>query len=300
MTGRADVRVLVIGATGMLGHKVWQVFRDKFETWAAVRGGSAVERMTLFADGRVIKDVTVENFDSVVRACSTAAPTVIVNCAGIVKQRTLGTDPLSSIAVNALYPHRAALLARASGARLIHISTDCVFAGTRGAYSERDVPDATDLYGRTKLLGEVAGPGLLTLRTSVIGRELAGTQGLTEWFLAQRGGRVTGFARAFFSGLTTRAFATVLADVIDGHPTLEGVYHVASAPISKYDLLRKLNDAYGAGVEIEPSEGLQIDRTLDGSGFVHATGVRVPHWDQMIDDMVSDPTPYEQWRRPCV
>ena len=297
MTRRSGARVLVVGGTGMLGHKVWQVFRERFETWVTVRSAEGLECTGLFSGDRVIPDVQVERFDTVVRACATANPSVIVNCAGIVKQRKAAADTLSSIAVNALFPHQAAAQARAAGARFIHISTDCVFAGTRGSYSERDTPDATDVYGRTKLLGEVAGPGSLTLRTSIIGRELAGATGLTEWFLAQRGGRVKGFTRAWFSGVTTLALANTLAEVIDHHSSLEGIYHVASAPISKYDLLRKLNEVYAAGIDIEPADDLQIDRTLDGSAFADATGLRAAGWDQMLADMTSDPTPYDQWRR---
>jgi dTDP-4-dehydrorhamnose reductase len=297
MTESSKLRVLIVGGTGMLGHKVWQVLRDRFDTWVTLRSLEGHRDTGLFAGERTIPHVGVENFESVIRACTEARPAVIVNCVGIVKQLEAATDPLPSIAVNALYPHRAAAHARAIGARLIHISTDCVFSGSRGHYSERDTPDACDLYGRTKLLGEVSGPGCLTLRTSIIGRELSGTTGLAEWFLAQRGARIKGYTQARFSGLTTRALAGLLAEIIGRHPTLHGVYHVASQPISKYDLLRKLNQTYGAGVEIEPSEDVRIDRTLDGSLFVKTTGLLARGWDDMLAEMASDPTPYEAWRQ---
>lgn len=297
MTAGSNMRVLVIGGTGMLGHKVWQLLRKRFDTWVTVRSAEPLAATGLFAGNRVISGVQVDHFDSVVRACAQARPAVLVNCVGLVKQLKAAADPLPSIAVNALYPQRAAVLARAIGARLIQISTDCVFAGTRGGYSETDVPDARDLYGLTKLLGEVAGPGLLTLRTSIIGRELAATTGLTEWFLAHRGGRVRGYAKARFSGVTTRVLAGVVADVIEHHPSLEGVYHVASEPLTKYDLLRKLNGVYDAGVEIDRSEDVQVDRTLNGSAFASATGLRTPGWDEMLADMAADPTPYDDWRR---
>jgi dTDP-4-dehydrorhamnose reductase len=297
MTDLSGIRVLVIGGTGMLGHKVWQVFRERFDTWLTVRGHQDYSGTGLFTGDRVIADVRVDDFDSVVRACAVARPVVVVNCVGIVKQLKAAADPLPSLSVNALFPHRTAALANALGARMIHISTDCVFSGTRGNYSERDPPDAGDLYGRTKLLGEISGPGCLTLRTSIVGRELTATTGLAEWFLAQRGTRAKGYTHARFSGLTTRALAMLLGDVIERHPALEGVYHVASQPISKYDLLCKLNHAYAAGVDIEPSEDVRIDRTLDGSAFQQATGLTIRGWDEMIADMASDPTPYEEWRR---
>lgn len=296
MSESASPRVLIVGATGMLGHKVWQLFRDRFDTWATVRSRMEHAPSGQFAGARVIADVRADDFDSVVRACAAAAPGVVVNCVGIVKQLKAGRDPVPSIAINALFPHQLAALGRDIGARVIHISTDCVFSGDRGQYREDEVPDATDLYGRTKLLGEVSGPGSLTLRTSIVGRELAATTGLVEWFLSRRGERVKGYTRAFFSGLTTLALARVLAEVVERHPALEGLYHVASQPISKYDLLQQLNQAYRSAVTIEPSDELIIDRTLDGSSFARTTGLRIPTWPEMIGDMAADPTPYDQWR----
>jgi dTDP-4-dehydrorhamnose reductase len=297
MTNPSAIRVLVLGGTGMLGHKVWQLCRERFDTWVTVRAAQPHSPANLFTGDRVISDVRADDFDSVVRACAVARPAVIVNCVGIVKQLKAAADPVPSISTNAHYPHRTAALAGALGARLIHISTDCVFAGSRGNYSERDTPDAYDLYGRTKLLGEVAGPRCLTLRTSIVGRELSATTGLLEWFLAQRDRRAKGYTHARFSGLTTRALAEVLGDIIEHHPALDGLYHVASRPISKYDLLNKLNDTFAANVDIEACEDVRIDRTLDGSAFQRATGLVIRSWDEMIAALASDPTPYEEWRR---
>jgi dTDP-4-dehydrorhamnose reductase len=297
VTDRHATRVLVVGGTGMLGHKAWQILRDRMEAWCTVRDRRAVEHTGLYAGDRVIDAVTADDFASIERAFSVARPTAVVNCVGIVKQLKAASDPIPSIVINALFPHRLAALARSTGARLIHVSTDCVFAGSRGHYAEQDPPDAYDLYGRTKLLGEVAGPGCLTVRTSIIGRELAATTGLVEWLLAQRGGRVKGFTHAIFSGLTTASLARVLADVIERHASLEGVYHVAAAPITKYDLLHRLNEAFGAGVDIEPSDSLRIDRSLDGAAFARATGLSAPGWAEMVADLAHDPTPYEDWRR---
>jgi len=290
-------RVLVIGGTGMLGHKVSQFLRDRVDTWVTVRQAQVHAAPGLFPGDRIIAGVNVDDFDAVVRACATARPTVIVNCVGIVKQLQAAADPIPSITINALLPHRLAALAREVGARTIHISTDCVFSGKRGNYSERDIPDATDLYGRTKLLGEIGGPGCLTVRTSIIGRELSATTGLLEWFLSQRGKRIEGYTGARFSGLTTSALAGVLADVIEHHPTLEGVYHVASEPIAKYDLLCRLNQAYGANTFIEPSDAVWIDRTLDDAVFREATGLEIPGWDAMIGALTADPSPYKEWRQ---
>ena len=289
-------RVLIFGGTGMLGHKVWQVFRNRFDAWVTIRGDVA-QRNELLSGDRVIPGVTAEDTVSLSRAWDTVHPTVIVNCIGIVKQLSAASDPLASITVNSLLPHRLAAFAAKANARVIHVSTDCVFSGRRGRYNEDDLPDAQDLYGRTKLLGELTGPGCLTIRTSIVGRELSATTGLLEWFLGQRGRRVNGYTAAWFSGLTTFALANLLVDIVERHTGFEGLYHVASEPISKYDLLCRLNQAYGAGAQIEPSDEVRINRTLDGTRFCSATATAPARWDDMIADLLADPTPYDDWRR---
>jgi dTDP-4-dehydrorhamnose reductase len=291
------MRVLILGAAGMLGHKLCQEFRSRFDTWATVRSGArALGDRGILDAGRLLSGVEATDFDGVVRAAAAVRPEAVVNCIGIIKQLHEAKDPIPSITVNALFPHRLAQLCRACGARLVHISTDCVFSGRKGGYAEDDPSDAEDLYGRTKFLGEVAGPGCLTLRTSIIGRELATRNGLIEWFLSNRGGRVKGFRRAVYTGLTTRAMARIIADLLESHPGLEGLYQVASEPITKYDLLKLVNDAYTAGVGIEPDEQFACDRSLDGSRFREATGFRPPAWPEMIEDMRRDPTPYDDGR----
>lgn len=292
------MNVLVLGGTGMLGHKLWQAFSPRFETYATVRGKAAeYARFGIFAPERLVEGVSVEDFSSIERALERVRPAAVVNCIGIVKQAEAARDPLPSIEVNSLFPHRLARAGRAAGARLVHISTDCVFSGRRGMYREEDVPDAEDLYGRSKLLGEVEGSGSLTLRTSMIGRELETSYGLVEWFLGRQGETVRGFKRAIFSGLTTKALADVLAEVVERHQDLEGVWHLAAEPIAKYDLLGLVKDAYGLDVAIEPDDEVAIDRSLDGSRFQKATGIVAPSWVDMIAAMAADDTPYADLRR---
>jgi dTDP-4-dehydrorhamnose reductase len=291
------MKVLILGGTGMLGHKAWQVFAPRFETYATVRGAPAdYDRLAIFDGGRLIGNVNAEAFETVERAIASVRPEAIVNCIGIVKQDLSGKDPVASITVNSLFPHRVAQLARNNGARLIHLSTDCVFSGRRGHYSESDAADAEDLYGRSKLLGETAGEKCLTIRTSMIGRELTGSHGLLEWFLSQSG-RVRGFTRAIFSGFTTAALANVLAKIIEHYPQLTGIWHVAAEPISKFDLLTRVKQTYGLATEIEPDETFVCDRSLNGARFREATGIHPPSWPEMIEQMRADPTPYEEMRK---
>jgi len=293
------MRILILGAAGMLGHKLWQVYRNRFDTWGTVRSSyRAYARYDLFDSQRLLGGVDAFNFDTVVRALATVQPDAVINCIGIIKQLPTAKDPIATLTVNSLFPHRLANLCQAARARLIHISTDCVFSGSKGMYTEDDVSDAEDLYGRSKFLGEVDGPDCLTLRVSIIGRELQTTNGLVEWFLSNQDGSIRGYDRAIYSGFTTLAISDIIANVIEHHPELSGVYHVSSEPISKYDLLRLLRDAFKVQVKIEPYPEVCIDRSLDSSRFQAETNFTPPTWADMIRAMAEDPTPYSEWRVP--
>jgi dTDP-4-dehydrorhamnose reductase len=291
------VRVLILGGAGMLGHKLYQAYRSRYETWVTLRGKLPdYARFHLFERDCAIDGVDAFNFDTLVQAVARARPDVVVNCIGVIKQLSAASDPVMGLTINALLPHRLAALSQAAGARLIHISTDCVFSGRKGGYTEADPSDAEDLYGRTKFLGEVVGPPALTLRTSIIGRELYTSSGLVEWFLSQAGRRVRGFTGAIYSGFTTLELARVIAHVIEEAPDLTGLYQVSSNPISKYDLLLLLREAYHLPIEVDPYPDVSLDRSLDSRRFHEATGYAPPAWDQMVEELAQDPTPYAEWR----
>ncbi len=288
--------ILVLGATGMLGHKLLQVFsQSSLDAMGTVRGSAKTyANHPILGSMNLVGGVRAEDLDSVVHVLAAIRPDAVVNCIGIIKQLPAAKDPLQSIAVNALFPHRLAQLCQAAGVRLIHISTDCVFSGRKGRYTEEDVSDAEDLYGRTKFLGEVAGPGCLTLRTSIIGRELANRASLIEWFIGQRGKTVSGYAQAIYTGLSTLTIAGVIIDVLERHQDLCGLWHVSSEAISKYDLLNLVNQEFDLGVTIMRDETFVCDRSLDSTRFREATGYRPPSWRAMISEMASDPTPYDR------
>ena len=291
------MKVLILGAGGMLGHKLWQTYRDKYEVWGTVR--SSYHRyapLNLFDPKRLLEGVDATNLDTVISALGATTPDVVINCIGILKQLPTAKDPIVSLSINSLFPHRLANLCQSARARLIHISTDCVFSGRKGMYAEDDASDAEDLYGRTKYLGEVSGLGCLTLRTSIIGRELATASGLVEWFLGNQGSKVRGYTQAIYSGFSTLALARIIADVLENHPGLTGLYHVSSDPISKYDLLCLIRRAVNLPIEIEPFEEIRIDRSLDSTRFRQATGFTPPSWPEMVTRMIDDFAPYEQWR----
>ncbi len=281
----------MLGAAGMLGHKLCQVLGASFEVYGTFRN-AVPDTPRIYENTIPIPGVDVSRGDSLGRAVATARPDVVVNAVGIVKQLALAKDAISSIQVNSLLPHVLARMGTDHGFRIVHISTDCVFSGRKGGYTEDDTPDPVDLYGRSKLLGELDGATALTLRTSIIGRELRTRNGLVEWFLSQRGGSVNGFARAIYTGLTTEALALTIVSVLRSEHPLHGLWHVSSPAISKYDLLRRLNVAFATGTEIVRDESVVCDRSLESARFWAMTGLGTPLWDDMIASMANDSTPY--------
>lgn len=292
------MKTLILGGNGMLGHKVYQVLRTTTTPVVTIRGSRHdLERFPgLFEPDHVLDQVEVRSGEALHAVITHVAPDVVINCVGIVKQLPAAHDPIPSVEINALLPHRLAAICAEQGVRLIHVSTDCVFSGRRGMYTEDDVPDPIDLYGRSKLLGEVSDAGCLTLRTSIIGRELSSSNGLVEWFLSAPGPAVRGYSNAIFSGLPTLALAQCIADVIHERPALTGLYHVSAAPIDKLALLQLLRDAYGRTVEITPYPDVKLDRSLDSTRFRDATGFAPAPWPTLIAEMAADPTPYVEWR----
>jgi dTDP-4-dehydrorhamnose reductase len=280
------MRVLILGVTGMLGNAMYRVLSESpsHRVYGTVRGESARAHFQGPLRDNLNSGIDVEQQDAIVRAFAQVRPEVVVNCVGLVKQLADANDPLQAVPLNTLLPHRLAALCGATGARLVHISTDCVFSGKQGGYRESDFPDAYDLYGRSKLLGEVDYPHAVTLRTSIIGHELSGARSLVGWFLAQKG-QVKGFTRAIFSGLPTVELAHVVRDVVLSHPELRGLYHVAAEPINKYDLLKQVAEVYGKTITIVPSEDLIIDRSLNADRFQAATGYNPPPWPTLIQRM---------------
>jgi dTDP-4-dehydrorhamnose reductase len=288
----------VLGAAGMLGHQLARRLGRRHEVFGTVRSFDHAAVRTVLSDAceRVIDGVDATEPESVEKALATARPDIVLNAIGVIKQVRAAEDPTATIEINALFPHRLANLCRESGTRLLHFSTDCVFSGEGGNYTEADAPDATDLYGRSKLLGEVEGPGCLTLRTSILGRDLVKDVGLLEWFLSNRGGSVRGFRRAVFSGFPTVELARIVEWIIAEHPGLEGVYHVASPPIDKYDLLVRIRDAMELDIEIIPDDALVIDRSLSCARFREATGFEPRSWTAMVRALAEDALPYDEWR----
>ncbi|WP_339560290.1 SDR family oxidoreductase [Pseudomonas sp. EA_65y_Pfl1_P113] len=281
------MKILILGVTGMLGNAVFRVFSEDahHDTWGTVRSSAALRYFAPQRQPHLLSGVDVLDQDALTAVLAEVRPDVVINCVGLIKQFADAKDPLTALPINAMLPHRLARLCALSGARLIHISTDCVFSGRKGGYLESDVSDAEDLYGKSKYIGELHDlPHAITLRTSIIGHELNSNHSLVDWFLSQEGS-TRGFSKAIFSGLPTAELARVMKDFVLPHPELNGLYHVSAEPIAKLDLLTLIASQYGKSIEIRPDAALVIDRSLNSERFTQATGYQAPTWPQLIELM---------------
>ncbi|RJX30711.1 MAG: SDR family oxidoreductase [Oxalobacter sp.] len=281
------MRILVLGASGMLGSAMVRVMSERhdLEIFGTLR--SPLPDFERIMKGvHFLHGIYAHEPDSLASALSACRPDVVVNCIGLVKQISTSDGPLDAIPINSILPHRLARFCELSGARLVHISTDCVFSGSRGNYKESDAPDAQDLYGRSKLLGEVDYPHAITIRTSMIGHELRGGHSLVEWFMSQKYSCL-GYERAIFSGVPTVVLSRMIRDIILPRRDLHGVYHAAAEPISKFDLLKLIAEKYKKKIKIIPDAKVAIDRSLDGSRLQEETGFIAPSWPELIDVMYS-------------
>jgi dTDP-4-dehydrorhamnose reductase len=281
------MRILVLGGDGMLGHRLYLDLAERHEVRVTLHRSLAhYASLGLYRTAATYDGVDVRDTARVGTIVDEFRPDAVINATGIVKQRDAASQSIPSIEINALFPHRLCEICRHEGSRLLHISTDCVFSGQRGNYSESDVPDATDLYGLSKRLGEVAEAPAITLRTSIIGRELSRRTGLLEWFLAQKS-PVKGYRNAIFSGFTTIEMSRIVERVLQHPVMLNGVYHVSSTAINKHDLLCLIRDKLRLSVDIIADDTFKCDRSLDSTRFRQSFGYSPPSWDSMVAELAN-------------
>lgn len=291
-------KILIIGGAGMLGHKLVQVLRDDFRVGFSLRSDKRhIKNTSLTDDCEVFENINVENIYNVEKIIDDFRPAKIINAVGIIKQLPESKKDILTLNINSIFPNQLAQLSEAYNFKLVNISTDCVFSGKKGNYKEGDFADAEDLYGKSKFLGEVKGKNCLTIRTSIIGREIFTRHSLLEWFLNVEEKSVKGFTKAIFSGFPTLILSEIIKTILQDHPDLEGLYHVSSDPINKYDLLSLVRDKYNLTTEIVPYDDFEIDRSLNSAQFKEKTGFIAPSWKEMIERMADDPTPYDKWRQ---
>lgn len=283
--------IVILGASGLIGHKLFEILGQRFDNVIAVLHGSK-DRFSacgLFEGGNVVDNIDVRDFDAVTSMLEAKGADVILNCAGITKRRPEVNIPLIAITVNSLFPHRLADWAGERGKRVIHFSTDCVFDGADGPYTEESPTTGKDAYGKTKALGEIDYPHSLTLRSSFIGRELSVHSELLDWFLAQRGQIIKGFTNAMYSGVSTQVLSRIVGDIIEKHPGLGGLYQLSVAEaISKYDLLCLARDAFGVDVEIIPDGDFVSKPILDSTKLRGEIPLDIPTWPEMMARLAAD------------
>lgn len=280
-------RILILGVTGMLGHTLFKEMNKnkEFEVFGTTRNKSKLHGYFTQEELSKIRDgVDADNFETVIRAIAGVQPTIIINCIGIIKQLPISKDPLTAITVNAQLPHRLSLVTRTAKARLIHISTDCVFDGKKGTYTEKDLSTAEDLYGKTKYLGEVNYPHCITLRTSIIGHELKTNFSLVDWFMSQEN-EINGFTKAIYSGFPTIEMVNIISNYVIPNKELSGLYHVSSEAISKYELLNIMKDIYKKEIKINAFDGFILDRSMNSDRFKKTTGYAPPSWKKLVENM---------------
>jgi dTDP-4-dehydrorhamnose reductase len=279
------MRILILGGDGMLGHQLFRYFKLHHEVKVTLRQDLiSYSSFDLFNADNSYGGIDVRSMESLTEVVADFKPEAIINAVGIVKQRSDSREIIPSLEVNALLPHRLALICQAVDSRLIHLSTDCIFSGKKGNYQDFDESDAEDLYGKTKFLGEVHGANCITLRTSIIGRELSRHSSLLDWFLSQKDA-VKGFTKAIFTGFTTIEMSRIIEKVLLEYPGASGVYQVSSDPISKYDLLLLIREKLGHEIEIIPENIFVCDRSLDSSRFRAKFNYTPPSWPAMIEEL---------------
>jgi len=280
------MRILITGGDGMLGHQLLLSLQHRHDVRVTLRQAmNQYKSYNLFTTANSYSEIDVRDENKLLNVLADFKPEAVINAVGIVKQRKSAKEVIPSLEINALFPHRLSEMCQSINARMIHLSTDCVFSGSKGKYRENDPSDAIDLYGKTKYLGEVQSPHCVTLRSSIIGLELARNTGLIEWFLAQQE-QIKGFKRAIYSGFTTQEMSRLIETILVKHPDLSGVWHVASEAINKYDLLQIFCTMLDRKkIPIEPDEVFICDRSLNGDAFKKATGYQAPHWNKMLREL---------------
>jgi dTDP-4-dehydrorhamnose reductase len=283
---KQKLKVLILGAGGMLGNTILRDFSDagEFEVFATARKRMPLNSFPCNIEEKIIYGIDAGDLDALIGVFGSIRPDIVINCIGVVKQLEQSSDPIHTLPINSILPHRLARICQLNQSRLIQISTDCVFSGSRGMYTEESIADADDLYGRSKLIGEVYYPNSITIRTSIIGHEVSGNRSLINWFLSQNG-PVNGYTQAIFSGLPTVVLARIIRNFVIPNRELTGLFHVSSDPISKYELLRLVAKQYAKKIDIIPDDSLVIDRSLDSSKFRSATGFIPMSWPELIKDM---------------
>ena len=278
------MRILILGADGMIGHKIAQSLED-FELILASRKSISSKSIGVINGKMVLHNLITDSLDLLL---DSTTPDIIINCAGITTRRGVEDNIVNTELLNSDLPHKLDSWANLNSKKLIHFSTDCVFSGNRGNYLDNDFADADDIYGKSKALGEVNSPNTLTIRCSMIGRELYNFTELFEWLKKNKNKKIEGYSKAFYSGITTVRMGMILNQILKKNLNLSGIYNISSTPISKFDLLIKLSNAFNLNVEVKQNTNNKSNKVLISEKFTEITGMYPSNWDDLISEFKVD------------
>ena len=278
------MKILILGADGMIGHKIAQSLED-FELILASRKSISSKSIGILKGKMVLHNLITDSLDLLL---DSTTPDIIINCAGITTRRGVEDNIVNTGLLNSELPHKLDSWASLNSKKLIHFSTDCVFSGNRGNYLDNDFADADDIYGKSKALGEVDSPNTLTLRCSMIGRELYNFTELFEWLKKNKNKKIEGYSKVFYSGITTVRMGKILNQILKKNLNLSGIYNISSTPISKFDLLVKLSNAFNLNVDVKQNINNKSNKVLISEKFTEITGIYPPNWDDLISEFKED------------
>ena len=286
------MKLLILGGSGMVGHSLIKKLSNQYEIFSLLRKHPDMDSNQFFEKvlpkNQCIFIDDINEYEHLNNTVKKISPNIMINCIGVIKQRDKNENGLHMVRINSLLPHLLNEICNKNKIKLIHLSTDCVFSGTKGNYQESDNPDPIDEYGESKLLGEIKKGNALTIRTSFIGPELFNKKSLFEWVKSQKNGEIDGFENAIYSGLTTLAFSKIIENIIDKHQDLNGIWHISSNPISKFDLIEMINQKFNLKIKINRNSSFRCDRSLNSSKFQEETKIQIPSWKTMIDNLYKD------------
>tara|TARA_B100001057_G_C22770684_1_gene919463 strand:- start:91 stop:957 length:867 start_codon:yes stop_codon:yes gene_type:complete len=280
------MKILILGASGMLGSAITNILSE-MQNWTilgTVRSNNSKNLFNPKIAQNLIKINDLTNTENLIKVLHKAKPDIVINCISLDRELLKKGNPIKMISTYSLLPHQLSKVCKEIRARLIQISTDGVFSGKKGNYKEDDIKDSQDIYGASKYLGELNDEHTITIRTSIIGHELSGKNGLVEWFLSQKT-KCECFECAIFTGFPTVVLAEIIRDIIIPNKKLKGIYHIASKPITKCKLLALIAKEYGLKINLIINKKIKIDRSLNADRFKKATGYVSPNWKNLIKSM---------------
>ena len=279
------MKIFITGIDGMIGHKIAQSLSKEHTIIGSSRKNIKSEDLGIndceLITHDFLKDDILEILDKI-------NPEIIVNCAGITIRRGINDNYDNTILLNSNLPHIIDDWTERNQSKLIHFSSDCVFSGKKGNYLDESIPDATDLYGLSKSRGEVKSKNTLTIRCSIIGREIFNHTELFEWIYSMRGKQIKGYNNVLYSGVTSIWMGRVLKKILKYHTELSGIYNISSEPITKYSLLNLINEHFKLGIEISRDNKIKSNKVLISKKFTEITDINPPNWDDLMTELKED------------